>query len=153
MHTTHTLEPLFIEGGLAVDDRGSITFANDFDFANVKRFYMVENVSTDVIRAYHGHVKEAKYVFLPSGSAIVIAVAMDNTKTPSKENRVYRFVLSSKKPGVLFIPAGFVNGFRSLEPGTGILFFSTSALAESKGDDFRFPSEYWGSEVWQVENR
>ncbi|MEK7584617.1 MAG: dTDP-4-dehydrorhamnose 3,5-epimerase family protein [Patescibacteria group bacterium] len=153
MHSTHTSEPLFIEGGLAVDDRGSITFANDFDFAQVKRFYMVENVSTEVVRAYHGHAKEAKYALIASGSAIVVAVAMDDTRAPSKENKVHRYVLSSKKPGVLYIPAGFVNGFRALEPQTRILFFSTSTLEESKGDDFRFPTDYWGSELWNVENR
>ena len=141
------------EGGLAVDDRGSLTFANNFNFENVKRFYMVENFTTNVIRAFHGHLKEGKYVFVPQGSIILAAVWLDNTTTPSKDGKVNRFILSSKRPNIVFIPPGFANGFKALEENTKVMFFSTSTLEESKGDDYRFPVDYWGSEVWQIENR
>lgn len=146
-------KPTIIEGGLAVDDRGQLTFANGFGFENVKRFYMVENHSTDVIRAFHGHLKESKYAFVVSGSAIVAAVEMTDPKSPDKTKEVNRFVLSARKPSILFIPAGYANGFKALEKGTKIIFFSTSTLEESKGDDYRFPADYWGSKVWEVENR
>ncbi len=146
-------KPEIINGGLAVDDRGQLTFANDFSFAGIKRFYMVENFSIDTIRAWHGHLKEEKYVFVSSGSAIISAVEMDDTKNPNKNNEVHRFVLSAKKPFILRIPAGYANGFRSLEEGTKIIFFSSSSLEDSKGDDYRFPADYWGKEVWEIENR
>ncbi|OGB74182.1 sugar epimerase [candidate division Kazan bacterium RBG_13_50_9] len=146
-------KPQLIEGGLAVDDRGQLAFANNFDFRGVKRFYMVENFSLDTIRAWHGHQKEAKYAFVVSGSALVAAVAMDNVEAPSKNAEVYRFTLSARKPAVLFIPPGYANGFKSLEEGTKIIFFSTSTLEESKGDDHRFPADYWGNQVWATENR
>jgi len=146
-------KPYLIEGGLAVDDRGQLTFANDFNFSNVKRFYMVENFSQDVIRAFHGHLKEEKYVLVVSGSAIIAVVEMDNTTKPKKSNEVHRFILSSRKPCILHIPAGYANGFKALEENTQIIFFSTSSLEESKGDDYRFPYDYWGKEIWQVENR
>ncbi|MDD5638544.1 MAG: dTDP-4-dehydrorhamnose 3,5-epimerase family protein [Candidatus Pacebacteria bacterium] len=146
-------KPYLIEGGLAIDDRGQLTFVNDFDFSNVKRFYMVENFSQDVIRAFHGHVKEEKYVLVISGSAIIAVVEMDDILKPKKSNEVHRFILSSKKPSILHIPAGYANGFRALEKNTKIIFFSTSSLEESKGDDYRFPYDYWGEDVWKVENR
>ena len=79
-------KPQLIEGGLAIDDRGHLIFANNFSFNHIKRFYMVENFSTDTIRAFHGHMKEAKYVFVVSGSAILAAVHLDNIKKPSKKN-------------------------------------------------------------------
>lgn len=145
--------PTLIEGGISIDDRGVLTFANDFDFKDVKRFYIVENFSTKVVRAWHGHLKEAKYVFIPQGSAIIAAVEMDDPYFPSKTSQIHRFILSDKKPSVLFIPAGFANGFRPLEQGTKIMFFSTSSLAESKGDDFRFDWDYWGKGVWKVVHR
>ncbi|MDB5194416.1 MAG: putative sugar epimerase [Parcubacteria group bacterium] len=145
--------PTIIDGGIAVDDRGSLMFANPFDFKGVKRFYAVENFSTETIRAFHGHLKESKYAFVASGTAIVAAVAMDDTKEPNKGNAVQRFVLSSKKPCILYIPAGFANGFRFLTPHGKIFFFSTSTTEESKGDDYRFPADYWGSEVWEVIDR
>jgi nucleoside-diphosphate-sugar epimerase/dTDP-4-dehydrorhamnose 3,5-epimerase-like enzyme len=142
-----------IPGGIAVDDRGHLLFANDFNFYGVKRFYQVQNFSTSTIRAFHGHLKEAKYVFVAKGSAIVAAVELDDIKSPSKNQKVNRFVLSDKNPQILFIPPKFANGFRPLEEDTRIQFFSTSSLEESKGDDYRFPIDYWGKEVWEVENR
>jgi dTDP-4-dehydrorhamnose 3,5-epimerase-like enzyme len=146
-------EPRIIEAGLAVDDRGSLTFANAFDFAGVKRFYKVTNHTTEVIRAWHGHLKEGKYVYVARGAAILGAVKLDDVKNPSREAKVLRWVLSDQKPSLVFVPPGYANGFRTLVPDTHILFFSTSSLDESKGDDYRFPADYWGAQVWQVENR
>lgn len=142
-----------IDGGLAVDDRGQLTFANNFAFQSVKRFYVAENFSCDTIRAWHGHLREAKYAFVASGSAIVAAVKMTDTTNPDKGEQVFRHVLSARKPAVLYIPAGFANGFRPLEDGTKIMYFSTSSLDESKGDDYRFPADYWGQKIWEIENR
>ncbi|MBN2439760.1 MAG: NAD-dependent epimerase/dehydratase family protein [Spirochaetales bacterium] len=140
-------------GGVAVDDRGVLSFSNEFTFFGVKRFYQVENFSTSTIRAFHGHAKEGKYVYVAKGSAIVAAVYLDDFKKPSLKNEVNRYVLSDKKPQVLYIPPGHANGFRPLEEGTRIIFFSTSSLEDSKGDDYRFPPDYWGSWVWEIENR
>jgi len=142
-----------IEGGLAVDDRGILTFANKFNFYGVKRFYQVKNFSTSTIRAFHGHLKEAKYVYVAKGSAIVAAVKLDDIKSPSKDLKVNRFILSDKNPKILFIPPKYANGFRPLEVDTRLIFFSTSTLEESEGDDYRFPVDYWGKDIWEVENR
>ena len=142
-----------IEGGIAVDDRGNLNFANDFNFYGVKRFYQVQNFSINTIRAFHGHLNEAKYVYVAKGSAIVAAVKLDNIESPSKHLKINRFILSDKNPQVLFIPPKYANGFRALDSDTRIIFFSTSSLEESKGDDYRYPIDYWGDEVWKVENR
>lgn len=145
--------PVLMNGDVAVDDRGSVSFVNDFNFKDVVRFYRVDNFSTEMIRAWHGHKKEAKYVYVAKGSAIVAAVPFNHDTAPDKAAQVQRWVLSDRKPRILFIPAGHANGFRCLEEGTVILFFSTSTLEQSKGDDFRFPADYWGAHVWQAENR
>ncbi|MFX0033916.1 MAG: NAD-dependent epimerase/dehydratase family protein [Candidatus Hodarchaeota archaeon] len=142
-----------IEGGIAIDDRGCLNFANEFNFYGVKRFYQVQNFNISTIRAFHGHMNEAKYVYVAKGSAIVAAVKMDDIKSPSKHQKVNRFILTDKHPQILFIPPKFANGFKSLEEDTRILFFSTSSLEESKGDDYRFPADYWGKQIWEVENR
>jgi len=34
-----------------------------------------------------------------------------------------------------------------------VIFFSTADINETQGDDYRFPYNYWGSEIWEVENR
>lgn len=145
--------PTIIKGGLAVDDRGELSFINDFNFKGVKRFYQVINFSTDIIRAFHGHLKEAKYVFVSQGSFLINCVSLDELGKPKKDSEVHRFVLTSKKPAVLFVPRGYANGFKALEKKSKILFFSTSNLDESKDDDFRFVWDYFGKEIWEVKNR
>jgi len=146
-------EPSLIPGGLSVDDRGQLSFANEFSFAGVRRFYMVENFSTAVVRAFHGHLKESKFVFVAAGSAIVAAVPFDDPEHPNKQAKLHRFTLSSRQPGLLHIPAGHANGFRPLEAGTKIIFFSTTTIEEAAKDDYRFPADYWGTGVWNVESR
>jgi dTDP-4-dehydrorhamnose 3,5-epimerase len=142
-----------IEGGVAVDDRGSVSFINDVPLAKVKRFYIVKNFAQDTIRAWHGHLRESKLVCVVTGSALVLAVPLDDPKQPSRKQVPQRFVLSQLKPTLLLIPAGYANGFRVLEPGTSLMYFSTATLGESKTDDYRLPWDYWGTEVWQVTNR
>ena len=151
--TQGSLAPVLILGGFAVDDRGQVSFVNDFSFEGIKRFYQVGNFSLNTVRAFHGHTKEAKYAYVAAGSAVVAAVEMDDTKKPSTDKKVERYILSARKPSVLYIPPGYANGFKSLEEGTVILFFSTASVEDSKKDDYRFPYDYWGSGVWDTENR
>jgi dTDP-4-dehydrorhamnose 3,5-epimerase len=148
---TTTSKPVLIAGGLAVDDRGELGFVNDFRFENVKRFYTVSNHRQGFVRAWHGHRREAKYVTAVSGSALVGAVAVDDWESPSRDLPVGRFVLSAHKPSVLYIPPGYANGFMSLTQDLKLMFFSTSTLEESSGDDIRFDSRYW--DIWQVVER
>lgn len=132
-----------IRGGKCKDERGSLSFVNDFDFSNVRRFYMVENRDVGVFRGWHGHKNEAKYVFLVKGRATLAAVEIDDWDKPSKDLEIITFELDEKRPSVVYIPKGFANGFKSQASGTKVIFFSTSTLKESKADDIRFPPEYW----------
>ena len=137
-------KPTILNGGLAVDDRGSVSFVNDFNFKNVKRFYQVQNHRRGFIRAWHGHKKEGKYVYVTNGSALIGIVNMESEE-------VSKFVLSSKSPKVLWIPPGNYNGFKSLEEDTKIVFFSTSTIEESLGDDIRKEYNQW--DIWDEEYR
>lgn len=145
--------PSLVPGGLAVDDRGTLLFANDFDFSGVRRFYVLENFSTSTIRAFHGHMKEEKNFIVVAGTAIVAAVRLTDTQHPSRDEKIERFVLSARKPAVLRVPAGFANGFRALEEGTRIVVFSSASMQDAVSDDYRFPADYWGDAIWTVENR
>ena len=132
------------QGGLFSDDRGHLRFVNDFNFEGVKRFYQVENHSKNFIRAWHGHEKEGKYVYVTKGSALVGAVNMATEE-------IFKTTLTSQAPSILFIPSGYANGFKTLEEDTILMFFSTSTLEESKGDDIRFEYDKWN--IWEEEYR
>lgn len=143
--------PYVIEGGLGVDDRGEVAFVNDFRFEGVKRFYVVSNHRAGFVRAWHAHRHEAKYVTVVQGAAVIAAVAIDNWEQPSREAKVHRYIVSADKPSVIHIPSGYANGFMSLTADTKLMFFSTSTVEESRGDDVRFDARYW--DAWQVMER
>lgn len=143
--------PELLRGDLAVDDRGEVAFVNEFDFDGVKRFYTVANHQRGFVRAWHGHRHESKFVLAVSGAALVCCVEVDDWENPSRDLEVKRFVLSAEKPAVLHVPAGHVNGFMTLTDHAKLIFFSTSTLDESVGDDIRFPARFW--DPWHVEER
>jgi len=143
--------PRLISGGLAVDDRGELAFVNDFQLDGIKRFYVVENYRQGTVRAWHAHRHEGKYVFAAQGAAIVAAVEIDNWEHPSRQAKIHRFVLSSRRPAVLCIPEGYANGFMSLTADAKLVFFSTSSLEESRQDDVRYDAHYW--DPWKVAER
>lgn len=143
--------PRLMEGALAVDDRGSVGFVNDFDFSGVRRFYVVTNHRAGFVRAWHAHRREAKYVTATRGAAVVGAVRIDDWESPARDAEVHRFTLSAQRPAVLYIPAGYANGFMSLTADATLVFFSTSTLDESRGDDIRYDSRHW--DVWDVVER
>jgi dTDP-4-dehydrorhamnose 3,5-epimerase len=144
-------KPVMLNGGLAVDERGEVGFVNDFRFEGVKRFYTVANHRSGFVRAWHGHRREGKYVTTVAGAALVGAVRIDDWDKPSRDLAVERFVLSARRPSVLFIPSGYANGFMSLTDDLKLMFFSTSTLEESAADDIRFDSRLW--DIWQVAER
>lgn len=143
--------PTLIKGGVAFDDRGSLSFVNSFDLRQYRRCYTVKNHTEGFIRAWHGHLKEIKALMVITGTALVAAVEMTDTKKPDKDKEVHRFVLSAASPSILVVPAGYVNGFKTLSADAVILIFSSSTLEESQGDDYRFPYDYWNP--WQIEQR
>lgn len=133
-----------IEGNSAIDERGKVSFVNDFDFKDVKRFYVVENHSKGYIRAWHGHKREAKYVYVVSGSILLGAVDLDS-------GELNTYVLSAEKPEIVYIPPNHANGFKTLQNGSKVIFFSTSKLNEFKGDDIRFSYDKW--DIWEIRPR
>ena len=133
-----------IPGNVFADDRGFLRFINDFNFENVKRFYQVENHRQGFIRAWHGHKKEAKYVYVSKGSALVGIVNLET-------GEISKFTLTREKPSILYVPPNYANGFQTLAPDTIMMFFSTSTLEESKGDDYRFGWDHWN--IWEENYR
>ena len=103
------------------------------------------------MRAWHAHRREAKYVLAVSGAAVVGAVLIDDWEKAGTQPGTGRFVLSASKPAVLYIPAGYANGFMSLTADLKLMFFSTSTLEESQGDDIRYDARYW--DIWNVVER
>ena len=136
-------KPFIINGDLSADDRGELMFVNQFNMELVKRFYVVSNHKQGFIRAWHAHKIESKYVFIVNGTALISTVQIDDWNNPSSDLAIDKFVLTAKKPSILYIPSGYANGFKTLSTETKIIFFSTSTLKDSIDDDYRYDAYKW----------
>ena len=65
-------QPTLVKGGVAFDDRGSVSFVNDFDLAPVRRFYVVRNHEPGFVRAWHAHREEAKFITAVEGKQVTL---------------------------------------------------------------------------------
>ena len=59
-----------IKGGIAKDRRGHIKLVNDFDMSLVKRFYIISNANTEVVRGWRGHRVEERWFYALKGSFV-----------------------------------------------------------------------------------
>lgn len=138
-----TSKPTIIKGKVFSDERGSLRFVNGFDFSDVKRFYTIQNKSTEIIRAWQGHKIENKYFFVSSGSFLICCVKIDDWKKPSKDLLVEKFMLLAGDSQILMVPAGYANGIKALEENSKLLVFSSNSLEDAKEDDYRYPADWW----------
>ena len=157
------MEPKLIRGGLSVDDRGELSFCNDFQFAGIKRFYTVRNHQAGMVRAWHAHAREHKFVGCLAGAAKIGAVylgelaeaveshAAEGIDSAFRKLKPQTWVLSALLPGLLHIPAGWANGWMSLTEDALLAVYSTSTLEESQQDDYRYPADWWN--CWTIESR
>jgi dTDP-4-dehydrorhamnose 3,5-epimerase-like enzyme len=147
------------KSGKAFDDRGSVTYHNDFPTGGMwtKRFYIVENFRPMTIRAWHGHAHETKFVTCVEGAAVVCWIGfLENFENPSKADKrkkPFRQILTAEQPRIMELGHAGYNGAMSLLPGTKLLYFSNRTLEESEEDDYRLHWAYFGDEVWRVESR
>ena len=140
--------PQIIKGGISVDDRGSVSFVNDFVFNDVKRFYIIKHTSPKTIRAWQAHKKEIKFFYVLKGDFHIKLIKIDNWEKPIKESEIISYSLSRKDNSMLVIPKGYANGFINLESNSELLVFSSSSLEESLKDDYRFDKDYFKNCKW-----
>lgn len=130
-----------IKGACHTDTRGTIDFFNSFDLADVVRFYKITPSNTTDIRAWQGHEHEQKWLYCLKGAFVVNLIPLSKFNKGETSVIPEIFTLHANKLEILRIPAGYVNGFRALEPDAELLVFSDQYLDASKKDDFRFSLE------------
>ena len=133
----------FIKGGLFTDERGEISFVNDFVLNPTKRFYIINNADTNIIRAWQGHKIERRWFYCIRGKFDFRLVKINDFDNPKTDLPVEKYILSDKEPGVIAVPKGYANGFRALEENSKILVFSDYKLNDNKNDEYRFSKNNW----------
>lgn len=141
------LLPKIISGGKYTDERGHLQFFNDFDMSPIKRVYFTTHFNTDVIRAWQGHMIESRWFICVKGSFMVTLIEIDDWGNPSDNLKVFEYEISDNKQEVLYIPNGFVNGFKALEENAKLMIMSNYGFNEIENDQVRFDKNKWG--IWE----
>lgn len=136
-------EVSLITGGQHIDERGKLSFFNDFDMAPVRRFYIIEHPDTNIVRAWQAHQQEQKWLYVVKGSFKVVVVKPDHWEKPSEILLTQEFILQSNGNQLLHIPGGYANGFKALEANSKLMLFSDFSIADAGKDDFRFDKTLW----------
>ncbi len=136
------MDTQLILGNRYSDARGQLFYNNDFDASQVKRIYIIENNSTDFVRGWQGHQIEQRWFSAIDGKFKIELIQIDNWKQPSKDLKVYSFVINSDKLDVIHVPQGYVSSIQSLEEDSKLLVMTDYLLGEIN-DEFRYEIDYF----------
>lgn len=132
-----------IKGGISVDERGKITYVNNLDMSDIRRFYIIHHSDNKVVRAWQAHKCEKKWFYCLKGSFTTAFVKLDNWENPSVNLKPEIFNLSEKESKVICIPGGYANGIKANEPNSILIVFSDKVLSEAVNDCWRYEKELW----------
>ena len=133
--------PTIIPGGSHTDQRGTISFVNDFKFNGVNRFYTIHHPDTSVVRAWQGHTYETKYYYPVVGAWLIAWVKMEFDK-PEEEWETDYIKLNANDNKIVHLPPGYANGFKALENDSIIIGFSAPGVVEEK-EILRWDADKW----------
>ncbi|WP_159730237.1 WxcM-like domain-containing protein [Sphingobacterium sp. 18053] len=132
-----------IQGGVAKDHRGQIRFVNDFDMKLVKRFYIIKNADTTLIRGWRAHRIEQRWFYVLSGSFCVDIVKIDDWDSPSPNCPIEKSILNALDQQVLHVPSGYGTAFQAVEPNSELLVFADYGVDNAKYDDYTWSLDYF----------
>lgn len=135
-------EPRIIKGNSFSDERGKISFNNEFNAVEVKRIYFIENYSIDFLRGWQGHQIEQRWFMCTKGSFEIKVIKIDNWENPSKDLQEKVYQINSEDSAVLHVPEGHITSIQSLEKESKLMAMSDYHLGEIK-DEYRFDLEYF----------
>ena len=137
------MEVKLIPGGLHVDERGIVSFVNDFDFKGVERLYTIKAHKVGEPRGWIGHKREHKWFTALAGTLVVAVVAPGHWENPSRDLPVRRYALSALQPAILYVPPGHATTSIMLSEDALLGVFSSGRIENAADDDWRFPCNYW----------
>lgn len=131
-----------LKGNKHIDSRGTLFYNNDFDATAIKRIYVIENLTTDIVRGWRGHKIEQRWFSAIKGSFKIELIAIDDWHHPSKELERDTFVIYAGTMDVLHIPAGVLSSIQSLEEDARLLVMADYSFG-SLNDDYWFEVDYF----------
>lgn len=124
------------------DERGIITFNNEFDASQIKRIYTIENHSLDFIRGWQGHKIEQRWFAAMKGEFEIWTIEIDDFDQPSKDLKISKYQLNDESLTYLHIPSGYITAIQAKKDGSKLLVLADYALGEIQ-DEYRFALDYF----------
>lgn len=135
--------PAIIQGAKHSDQRGTLSFWNDFDMQAVKRMYVVENADTHLLRGWRGHRIEQRWFYPMAGSFRILFVQIDDWERPNPSLAQLNYELSAAENAVLHVAAGYASAIQALTKEAKLLVLGDYPLEHAKNDDHLYPSNYF----------
>lgn len=129
--------PRILKGNCFRDDRGVITYNNDFDTSVIKRIYTIENHTVDFQRGWQGHKIERRWFASIQGSFEISVIKLDDFRNPKRLQRFHKFVLTDKVLDYLYVPPQCVTAIRAIESKSKLLVLADYFINEIR-DEYRF---------------
>ena len=133
---------MLLQGKAHQDNRGIITFNNEFDASEIKRIYTIENHSPDFIRGWQGHKIEQRWFACMKGSFEISVIVVDDFTKPSKDLAIQKYLLTDEVLTYLHIPAGYITAIQSKSLDSKLLVLADYGLREIT-DEYRFDLNYF----------
>ncbi|GAA5086404.1 WxcM-like domain-containing protein [Chryseobacterium ginsengisoli] len=134
--------PEIIEGRKHSDERGKLSFNNNFNASAIKRIYTIENNEIDFVRGWTGHKIEQRWFSAVQGSFIIRLIKINDWENPLNIFEILEFKLVSDKLDILHMPKGYVSAIQAKEENSKLLVMVDHALGEIN-DEYRFPQDYF----------
>ena len=129
------------------DERGVITFNNDFNALGVKRIYTIENNSLDFIRGWQGHKIEQRWFACMQGSFEIAVIEVDDFENPNNELIPQYYILNSNSLDFLHVPSGHITAIKAIEENSKLLVLADYSTGEIQ-DEYRFELDYFNNEIF-----
>ena len=133
----------FIKGGIAMDQRGSIRFVNDFDMSQVKRLYIIKNADIEVVRGWRAHRIEQRWFYVLTGAFTLDLVKIDDWENASSDLLVQRRIIRVDDMQVVHVPVGYGAAFQALEEDSELLVFADYGIENASKDDYTWPIDFF----------
>src|SRR5690606_39307796 len=91
-----------IKGDYFFDERGSVSFINDFMLNPIVRFYEIIPKNTSIVRAWQAHKKESKWFYCSYGSFKINLIELDCFDTPCDNLTIHSYELNANNSQILY---------------------------------------------------
>lgn len=134
--------PNIINGNNYQDSRGNLKYNNNFNLAQIKRIYVIENANIQLKRGWQGHKIEQRWFSVMTGEFEMMFLKVDDWKNPSENLKPICFVLNAKNLDILHVPSGYISCIQAKVENAKLLVMSDYNLGEME-DEFKFDLNYF----------